>query len=279
MPMGRARRSRHCRCRRLAILDQIIASRLRPAVAYGPYDRAIPPTGSGGRVTGMVEEGSADARPVATGDRLCPWCSIDLGGDSPDRCPSCGAALVEDPAASVPGVTTVDPEAVRRAATWQRVRKRATLRGLLDGDRDEELDSGVRPSSLEALDPPSVQVLLEMQRLREELQAAATREALEQEAAAAPQAPEQEAAAAREALEPEAAAAPQAPEQEAAAAPNALELEALSGRLGEDDLSTRGGPFAAHETTEDDLSTRGGPFAAHETTESGTATKPEPASS
>jgi hypothetical protein len=119
---------------------------------------------------------------VASAPRICPWCSVQLGPSPPDRCPSCGAGLVEDPEAAVPGVTTVDPEAVRRAATWERVRKRATLRGFLEPDRDETAESGVRPSSIEALAPPSAELRQEMSRLREELEAAAEREARDLEA-------------------------------------------------------------------------------------------------
>jgi hypothetical protein len=112
----------------------------------------------------------------------CPWCSADLGAGQPERCPSCGAALVEDPEAMVPGVTTVDPEAVARAATWERIRKRATFRGFLAADRDAPSDSGVVPSSLAALAPPSPELRLEMERLRLELEEAAEREAQELEA-------------------------------------------------------------------------------------------------
>ena len=85
----------------------------------------------------------------------------------------------------VPGVTTVDPEAVARAATWERVRKRSTFRGFLAADREVPSDSGVAPSSLAALAPPSPELRLEMERLRMELEEAAEREARELDALAA----------------------------------------------------------------------------------------------
>jgi hypothetical protein len=90
------------------------------------------------------------------------------------------------PSTSIPGVTDVDLDAVRRAATWERVRNRTTLRGLLDASREPGDDSGVRPSSMEALDPPSLAVRLEMARLRDELEATAEAQALELQAAAGP---------------------------------------------------------------------------------------------
>src|SRR5688572_1851318 len=93
----------------------------------------------------------------------CPWCSADLGSLPRDRCPSCGAVLVEDPEASVPGVTDIDPDAVRRAATWERIRKRSTLKGFLEGGREEAPESGVQPSSMAALEPPSAEVRQEME--------------------------------------------------------------------------------------------------------------------
>ncbi len=42
----------------------------------------------------------------------CPWCSAEVPQPAPERCPSCGASLVEAPAEDVPGLTRVDPEAI-----------------------------------------------------------------------------------------------------------------------------------------------------------------------
>ena len=77
----------------------------------------------------------------------------------------------------MPGVTAVDPEAVRRAATWERIRKRSTLRGFLEAGAEEQTESGVQPSSLDALHPPSAEVREAMERIRAELDLAAAREA------------------------------------------------------------------------------------------------------
>jgi hypothetical protein len=114
-------------------------------------------------------------------EHLCPWCSADLGTGEPDRCPACGARLAEDPDTSIPGVTTVDPAAVRRAAHWSPAPKRRFMGLLADAEPNQE--SGVRPSSAEALAPPSPEVRREMDLLRAELDAAAAAEA-EQIAAA-----------------------------------------------------------------------------------------------
>jgi hypothetical protein len=154
----------------------------------GPRPDALQPPGSSqlSSVFSVVQPDAATAAEgaVRTG-RVCPWCSAEVGTGQPERCPSCGAALVEDVEAMVPGVTTVDPEAVRRATTWERVRKRSTFRGFLATDREESPDSGVAPSSLAALAPPSPELRLEMERLRLELEEAAQREAQELEALAA----------------------------------------------------------------------------------------------
>jgi hypothetical protein len=144
----------------------------------------------------MADEGGAEAGQASvddavpavaaaeippTGGSTCPWCSAPLGSVAPERCPTCGAGLVEDPEASVPGVTTIDPEAVRRAASWERIRRGASFRSFFESNREEMPIAEVVPSSLSALGPPSAEVRQEMQRLRAELAATAEREA-EQEA-------------------------------------------------------------------------------------------------
>jgi hypothetical protein len=113
------------------------------------------------------------------GEHHCPWCSVTLGSSVPDRCPSCGAVLVEDPDTSVPGLTAVDPDAVKRAATWERTRQRSSIRDLFEVDRGEAEESGVQPSSIEALDPPSMAIRVEMARIKAELEAAAEHDAAE----------------------------------------------------------------------------------------------------
>jgi hypothetical protein len=124
---------------------------------------------------GAVELVTGGDPTVTVSEHLCPWCSADLGGPEPDRCPACGARLMEDPDATIPGVTTVDPAAVRKAASWSPAPKRRFLGLLVDAEPVQE--SGVRPSSAEALAPPSAEVRREMELLRAELAAAAAAEA------------------------------------------------------------------------------------------------------
>ena len=143
----------------------------------------------------MAEEGGVEAGEASVDDAapavaaagipapvgpLCPWCSAPLGSVAPERCPTCGAGLVEDPEASVPGVTTIDPEAVSRAASWERIRRGASFRSFFESSREEMPIGEVEPSSLSALGPPSAEVRREMERIRAELAATAEREAAQE---------------------------------------------------------------------------------------------------
>jgi hypothetical protein len=140
----------------------------------------------------MADEGGVEASEASANDAApavaasgipapvgptCPWCSAPLGTVAPERCPTCGAGLVEDPEASVPGVTTIDPEAVSRAASWERIRRGASFRSFFESNREEMPTGEIEPSSLSALGPPSAEVRREMERLRAELAATAEREA------------------------------------------------------------------------------------------------------
>lgn len=155
--------------------------------------RVIPPLGHRRTVFWMADDPHADLesaeippsgdQPVAASEQVCPWCSAGLAGLRPDRCPACGARLTEDPDTSIPGVTTVDPASVRKAAVRSSVPKRRFL-GLLVEDQSEP-ESGIQPSSAAALASPSPEVRREMALLRAELDAAASAEAGQIEAAEA----------------------------------------------------------------------------------------------
>lgn len=96
---------------------------------------------------------------------------------TPQRCPACGAGLVEDRDASIPGVTTLDPALLRVA---QAVAAQPPKRGFFQARLDpvQETDAaGLGPASSDALAPPSRAVLEEMRRLRAELDEAAAAEA------------------------------------------------------------------------------------------------------
>jgi hypothetical protein len=137
-------------------------------------------------VDGLALEATADVidgPSLVAGPHACPWCSADLGGPGVDRCPACGAHLTGDPDASIPGVTSLDPEIVRRAASPASAPKRRFI-GFL-GDPQPDAINALRASSVEALAPPSAEVRLEMRRLRAELDAvAAAAQATTDEAAA-----------------------------------------------------------------------------------------------
>jgi len=116
----------------------------------------------------MADQGTA---PDVSREHHCTWCSADLADLAPDRCPACGAVLAGNPDALVPGVTTVDPAAVRRAARWAPAPKRRFF-GLLGETRAEQEENGLHAPSSEALDLPSAEVRTEMLRLRAELEEA-----------------------------------------------------------------------------------------------------------
>ena len=128
----------------------------------------------------LTPDPSADrpsAAPLAPAGPTCPWCSAALDTPMPGRCPACGAGLVEDPEASIPGVTTLDPALLRvaRSAAAQ-----PQTRGLFGPRLDPVFEADVvdlGPASIDALAPPSRAVLEEMHRLRLELDEAAAAEA------------------------------------------------------------------------------------------------------
>lgn len=103
----------------------------------------------------------------------CPWCSAVLADPPPDRCPGCGAQIAEsDPAAVIPGVTELDPEAARAAGEAARRIERAgrSLFGWSGQVASLPADRAPLPSP-GALAPPSEEVRREMARLRPELDA------------------------------------------------------------------------------------------------------------
>lgn len=160
----------------------------------------------------------------------CTWCSAPLPAGDPPNCPSCGATLASAAEPQLPGVTTLDTEAILRARSSVS-RPRSRILSFITGD--VEAPESTVPAG-ESLAPPSAEVRREMLRLaiaaevadlEAEVQSLATEAALE---AGAPLASPSEAVAVAEAepvadgeahvAEAAPAAADAAPAAEAAAA-------------------------------------------------------------
>jgi hypothetical protein len=92
----------------------------------------------------------------------CPWCSAVLSDAAADTCPSCGAHLTTLGGAepSLPGVTTLDADAILRARN-EAGRTRSGIISFLTGNSDVP-DSG---GSAAAIAPPADDVRREMLRL------------------------------------------------------------------------------------------------------------------
>jgi hypothetical protein len=118
---------------------------------------------------------SEDPAATPTESTRCPWCST-LAPAGASTCSSCGAALVASSEGSLPGVTSIDPEAVLRGRTS--AKPRGGLLGMLSGETGDTVDV---PSAAElsSLAPPPVSVRMEMMRLELD----AERQRLEGEAA------------------------------------------------------------------------------------------------
>jgi hypothetical protein len=91
----------------------------------------------------------------------CPWCSA-VAPAGAVNCPSCGAALIASAEGTVPGVTSIDAEAVLRGRNP--AKPRGGLLGLLSGETGDTVEA---PSAAElsSLAPPGVDVRMEMIRL------------------------------------------------------------------------------------------------------------------
>jgi hypothetical protein len=91
----------------------------------------------------------------------CPWCSATLSSTTLAACPSCGATLHGDGEAQLPGVTTLDTDAILRAKSAVS-RPRNRFLSFITGEVDE---GGTTAADLDSIAPPSDAVLREMRRL------------------------------------------------------------------------------------------------------------------
>ncbi len=121
-----------------------------------------------------MTDSPAGAEPGAdpTSSSRCPWCSAQVTPETA-VCPSCGAKLLDDAEADIPGVTQLDP-----AATAPRPTPRS--RGLL-GWLSGEIETAESDADRAGVEPPTDAVKQEMLRLEME----ALKTDMEAEAAAA----------------------------------------------------------------------------------------------
>ena len=115
-----------------------------------------------------------DATPPgeATPEYRCMWCSAVLPSAHETTCPSCGATLVGEGEAAVPGLTAIDADAIlRNARAGSRTRPRGgRLLSWISGEYDESAEEAApTPGSLA---PPPAEVRREMLRLELEAQVA-----------------------------------------------------------------------------------------------------------
>lgn len=110
----------------------------------------------------MVE---AMSGPVAR----CSWCSAPLPAEPAATCPACGAVLSGGAGADapLPGVTTIDAEAILRARS-QAARPRSRLLSFITGEVGEETGA----TDAASVKPPSDEVRREMLRLRRQAELA-----------------------------------------------------------------------------------------------------------
>ena len=100
----------------------------------------------------------------------CNWCSAVLPSDHETVCPSCGATLLGEGDAAVPGLTAIDAEAILRNARAAKAKPRSRLLGWISGDYDA--DAGAAQAAPGSLSPPPAEVRREMLRLELEAQVA-----------------------------------------------------------------------------------------------------------
>ena len=99
---------------------------------------------------------------IAASAPVCPWCSTALPAADAETCPNCGAQLIPDPDAQVPGVTAIDAEAIVRAARNPAPQRRSRLLAWISGEYDGEAEA---PPPAGSVAPPDVAVRREMLRL------------------------------------------------------------------------------------------------------------------
>jgi len=116
------------------------------------------------------------ADPMSGPITRCPWCSAELPAPNVEHCPSCGAALTSATGTEpqLPGVTSLDPQAIIRARS-EVARPRSRILSFLTGEVPS--DNGAATNAGQPVDPasfapPSDEVRREMLRLQIEAERA-----------------------------------------------------------------------------------------------------------
>lgn len=108
----------------------------------------------------MARKTKRDSMPKSADPPRCPWCSAALASTDQVRCPSCAATLREAVDEEVPGVTSIDHEAILRSR--RPVSRPSGLIGWLSGGYQEAPESPVAPHTFS---PPDADVKREMLRM------------------------------------------------------------------------------------------------------------------
>ncbi len=108
----------------------------------------------------MADQVQGEDMPASADLPRCPWCSATLDAVDAVRCPSCNAQLREDVGAEVPGVTSVDPDAV--LSSRKPPSRQSGLMGWLSGSYPEPVAT---PEAQREVSPPDEDVRREMIRM------------------------------------------------------------------------------------------------------------------
>ena len=108
----------------------------------------------------MADQVQGEDMPAPANMPRCPWCSATLDAVDAARCPSCNAQLREETAAEVPGVTSVDLDAVLSAR--KPPPRQSGLMGWLSGSYPDQATS---PEAQREVTPPDEAVRREMIRM------------------------------------------------------------------------------------------------------------------
>ena len=100
-------------------------------------------------MSGMLDDAATNASPMPR----CMWCSAALPSDSEATCPDCGATLIGEGDAQVPGVTAIDAAALVGLRNVEKPRQRNRLMSWISGDYPEE----EKPAPPGSLSPPPLE--------------------------------------------------------------------------------------------------------------------------